>query len=75
MEKPRIHHLPIVTLPADCPRAANDNVWAFGPPVVRAPRRRPDAPYARSANVLLPLRFAERMRGWQPPPAPPVHRA
>ena len=45
--------------------AANDNAWAFGPPTVHTPRRRPDAPYARSANVILPLRFAERMPGWR----------
>ena len=42
-------------------RAANDNAT----PVVRAPRRRPDATYAASGNVILPLRFAERMPGWQ----------
>jgi len=41
-------------------RAANDNAT----PVVRAPRRRPDATYAASGNVILPLRFAERMPGW-----------
>jgi hypothetical protein len=46
-------------------RAANDNGWSFGRPVVRAARRRSDATYARSDNVLLPLRFAERMFGWR----------
>jgi hypothetical protein len=38
----------------------NDNAT----PVVRTPRRRPDATYAASGNVILPLRFAERMSGW-----------
>ena len=46
--------------------AANDNVYATGKPVVRAPRGRADATYARSENVILPLRFAQRMAGWQP---------
>jgi hypothetical protein len=41
--------------------AANDNAA----PVVRAPRRRPDATYAAAGNVILPLRFAERMPGWR----------
>jgi hypothetical protein len=40
--------------------AANDNAT----PVVRAPRRRPEATYAAAGNVILPLRFAERMPGW-----------
>jgi hypothetical protein len=44
--------------------AANDNVYALGKPVVRAPRGRSEATYARSENVILPLRFAERMAGW-----------
>ena len=44
--------------------AANDNVYAMGTPVVRAPRGRADATYARSENVILPLRFAQRMAGW-----------
>ena len=38
-----------------------------GPPLVRALRRRPGVTYARSANVILPLVFAERMPGWQAP--------
>jgi len=33
--------------------------------VVRVPRARADATYARSENVILPLRFARRMTGWQ----------
>jgi len=45
--------------------AANDNAYATGKPVVRAPRGRADATYARSENVILPLRFAQRMSGWQ----------
>jgi hypothetical protein len=49
--------------------AANDNDTTFARPVVHAPRRRPDATYARSANVILPLRFAERMAGWRARPA------
>jgi hypothetical protein len=49
------------------PAAANDNAWRFGRPLVRALRRRADATYARSENVILPLRFAERMRRWTAP--------
>jgi len=45
--------------------AANDNAYTTGKPIVRAPRGRVDATYARSENVLLPLRFARRMAGWQ----------
>ena len=45
---------------------ANDNAYFVGAPVVRTPRRRSDATYARSENVILPLRFAQRMPGWQP---------
>jgi hypothetical protein len=44
--------------------AANDNVYAMGRPVVRAARGRAEATYARSENVILPLRFAQRMAGW-----------
>jgi len=46
--------------------AANDNAYFVGTPVVRTARRRSDATYARSENVILPLRFARRMPGWQP---------
>jgi hypothetical protein len=46
--------------------AANDNAYTAGRPVVRVPRGRADRTYARSENVILPLRFAERMTGWQP---------
>ena len=44
---------------------ANDNAYARGRPVVRVPRARADATYARSENVILPLRLARRMTGWQ----------
>jgi hypothetical protein len=40
-----------------------------GPPRVRNLRRRPGTSYARSGNVILPLQFAERMRGWHAPAA------
>ena len=43
---------------------ANDNAYVVDKPVVRVTRRRSGAIYARSGNVLLPLRFAERMPGW-----------
>jgi hypothetical protein len=46
--------------------AANDNAYTTGKPVVRVPRGRADATYARSDNVILPLRFAQRMAGWRP---------
>jgi hypothetical protein len=48
-------------------RTANDNAFTFTRPIVRALRRRPDETYARSANVILPLRFAENMPGWRRP--------
>jgi hypothetical protein len=41
---------------------ANDNAWE--PPVVRRPAGRPQAAYARSENLILPLRFARQMPGW-----------
>jgi len=44
--------------------AANDNAYSLGKPVVRATRRRSCTIYARSGNVILPLRFAQRMLGW-----------
>jgi hypothetical protein len=44
--------------------AANDNAYRPGRPVARG---RPEAAYARSENVILPLRFAQRMAGWQAP--------
>ncbi len=44
---------------------ANDNAYTMGRPVVRTPRGRADATYARFDNVILPLRFAQRMTGWR----------
>ncbi len=49
--------------------AANDNLYAMGRPVVRATRGRVEATYARFENVILPLRFAQRMAGWSAGPA------
>jgi len=43
---------------------ANDNGWRERP-VVRASRRRKDETYARWENLILPMRFAVRMAGWQ----------
>jgi hypothetical protein len=65
-------------LPALAPRiraaAANDNAPqvepVVGAPLVRALRRRPGTTYASAGNVILPLRFAERMPGWQARSAP-----
>jgi hypothetical protein len=48
--------------------AANDNAYTMGKPIVRAPRHRSDATYARSGNVILPLSFAQRMPGWRRAP-------
>jgi hypothetical protein len=42
----------------------NDSGAAPEPAVVRRLRRRPHATYASSGNVILPLKFAERMPGW-----------
>ena len=44
--------------------AANDN--HAGQPVVTVPEGRPELTYAGSGNLLLPLRFARRLTGWQP---------
>jgi len=45
--------------------SANDNAASpDGPPAVRAPKRRPASVYAQQGNLLLPLRFARRMPGW-----------
>ncbi len=51
-----------VKLPTGC--HANDNAWRERP-VVRASRRRKDETYARWENLILPMRFAVRMSGWQ----------
>jgi hypothetical protein len=44
------------------PDASNDNAWEA--PVVRTPASRPEAAYARSANLILPLRFARQLPDW-----------
>jgi hypothetical protein len=44
------------------PEVANDNPWE--PPVVRTPAGRPEAAYARSENLILPLRFARQLPEW-----------
>jgi hypothetical protein len=44
------------------PDVSNDNAWE--PPVVRTPAGRPEAAYARSANLILPLRFARQLPEW-----------
>jgi hypothetical protein len=41
---------------------SNDNGWE--PAVVRRPAGRPEAAYARSANLILPLRFARLLPQW-----------
>ncbi len=51
-----------VTLPLG--GQANDNSRTERP-IVRAPRRRKDETYARWENLILPMRFAVRMSGWQ----------
>jgi len=56
---------PAVTRPA--PTTADADAEPVGPPLVRGLRRRPGTTYACSGNVILPLQFAERMRGWPPP--------
>ena len=53
-------------LPAQS-RAPSAAAEPVGPPLVRGLRRRPGTTYARSGNVILPLQFAERMRGWHAP--------
>ena len=57
---------PAATRPAP---AADADAYAepVGPPLVRNLRRRPGMSYACSGNVILPLQFAERMRGWHTP--------
>jgi hypothetical protein len=45
-----------------------DNPPSCDKPVVRMLRRRPQVTYARVANVILPLCFAQRMPGWNLPP-------
>jgi hypothetical protein len=45
--------------------AANDNTSAAERPIVRTPAGRPEATYATSENVILPLRFARCMPQWR----------
>jgi hypothetical protein len=45
--------------------SGHDNYQAAEPAVVRTMRRRRNTTYASSGNVILPLKFAERMPGWQ----------
>ena len=52
---------------ADAPTAPEPPA---GRPLVRTLRRRPGVTYARAANVILPLCFAERMPGWRAQRAP-----
>lgn len=54
--------LPPITLPLG--GQANDNGWRERP-IVRASRRRRDETYARWENLILPMRFAVRMNGWE----------
>jgi len=63
---------------------ANDNGMIDEPPMVRVPLGRPEQTYAHQGNLILPLRFARLMPGWQvagasgeevaAPPAPAVPR-
>ena len=51
--------------------SANDNGDAIqeAPVVVMIPKGRPEHTYARFGNLLLPMRFAQRMEGWTRPPS------
>jgi len=64
---------------------ANDNGVADERALVRVPVGRPEQAYAHQGNLILPLRFARLMPGWQvahgdsgeagaPTPAPPAPR-
>jgi hypothetical protein len=44
---------------------ANDNGVCDERPVVRVPVGRPEQAYAHQGNLILPLRFARLMPGWQ----------
>jgi hypothetical protein len=41
---------------------SNDNAWE--PPVIHRPAGRPEAAYARTQNLILPLRFARLLPEW-----------
>jgi hypothetical protein len=49
-------------------KTETDQAPSFDKPVVRMLRRRPQVTYARVANVILPLCFAQQMSGWNLPP-------
>jgi len=51
---------------SDASAHANDNALPERPEV-RIPAGRPEHTYARFGNLLLPLRFAQRMEGWTRP--------
>ncbi len=69
-----IEMLPALVTAIRAAAIANDNAPATaapetpepppGPPLVRSLRCRPGVTYARAANVILPLAFAQRMPGW-----------
>ncbi|HET6148070.1 MAG TPA: hypothetical protein VFH68_11120 [Polyangia bacterium] len=44
---------------------ANDNGVGEERPTVRVPVGRPEQAYAHQGNLILPLRFARLMPGWQ----------
>ena len=48
-------------------KTETESALSFDKPVVRMLRRRPQITYARVANVILPLCFAQRMSGWNLP--------
>jgi hypothetical protein len=48
---------------------ANDNGVSDQRPTVRVPVGRPEQAYAHQGNLILPLRFAQLMPGWQVGPA------
>ena len=56
-------------------RPANDNGDSGAAPVVTIPDQRPEQAYARSENLILPLRFARRLSGWSIPPRVVVSRS
>ena len=43
----------------------NDNAPPRKSPVVIIPRGRKENAFARAENLILPLRFARRMDGWE----------
>jgi hypothetical protein len=67
-----IELLPMLTQRPPAGAPGNDNAAPSERvrPLVRALRRRPGTTYASAGNVILPLRFAERMPGWRALSAP-----